>query len=93
MDRLSIAGLIVAILAIYIGFSVEGGSITTLFQLPAFIIVFGGTMGAVMLQSSHSQFYHSMSLLKWIFFPPTYDIDEGIKKIVSWAEKAREKDI
>ena len=90
MDKLSIFGLVVALLAIYIGFSVEGGAISTLFQFPAFIIVFGGTLGAVMLQSSSGQFLHAMSLLKWIFYPPTYDIDEGIENITLWAEKARE---
>jgi chemotaxis protein MotA len=90
MDRLSVAGLFVAILAIYLGFILDGGSIGSLLELPAFIIVFGGTLGAVMLQSSSSQFLHAVSLLKWVFSPPKYDIDEGIDNIVLWAEKARE---
>jgi chemotaxis protein MotA len=90
MDRLSIAGLITAILAIYIGFIVEGGAISTLLELPAFIIVFGGTLGAVMLQSSKVQFFHAISLIKWVFISPSYDINKGIANIVIWAEKARE---
>ncbi|WP_448552094.1 flagellar motor protein [Thalassotalea montiporae] len=90
MDKLSIAGLIVALLAIYLGFSIEGGAIGTLFELPAFIIVVGGTMGAVLLQSSKAQFSHAMSLLPWIFTPPKFDIDKGINDIVGWAQQARE---
>ncbi len=90
MDKLSIAGLCVAILAIYLGFTLDGGTVSTLFELPAFIIVFGGTLGAVMLQSSLEQFTHAISLLKWVFLPPKYNIDQGIEKIVFWAEKARE---
>jgi len=90
VDRLSFAGLVIAILAIYIGFSLDGGEIGALFELPAFIIVVGGTLGAVMLQSSFIQFTHALSLLKWVFFPPTYDVEQGIDDIVSWAEKARE---
>jgi chemotaxis protein MotA len=90
MDRLSIAGLFVAIFAIYLGFSLDGGSISALFELPAFIIVVGGTLGAVMLQSSSGQFFHALSLLKWVFTPPNYDIEEGIQKIVAWASKSRE---
>ncbi len=90
MDKLSIIGLAVAILAIYLGFSLDGGGISALFELPAFIIVFGGTLGAVMLQSSKEQFFHAMSLLKWVFYPPKYDVDSGIEKIITWAEKARE---
>lgn len=90
MDRISVAGLLVAIFAIYIGFILDGGSISALFELPAFIIVVGGTMGAVMLQSSRSQFQHAFSLLKWVFTPPSYDIEEGIEKIMLWAGKSRE---
>ena len=90
MDKLTIAGLFVAITAIYLGFILDGGSLAALFELPAFIIVFGGTLGAVMLQSSSAQFLHALSLLKWIFYPPKYDINQGIDSIVSWSEKARE---
>lgn len=90
MDRLSVAGLLIAILAIYIGFSIDGGKVSALFELPAFIIVFGGTLGAVMLQSSFVQFSHAISLLKWVFFPPKHDVEQGIKSIISWAEKSRE---
>lgn len=90
MDKLSIIGLIVAILAVYIGFTLDGGTVSALFELPAFIIVVGGTLGAVMLQSSMMQFKHALSLLKWVFLPPQYDIERGINEVVSWAGKARE---
>jgi chemotaxis protein MotA len=90
MDKLSISGLLIAILAIYLGFMIDGGAIASLLQLPAFIIVFGGTLGAVMLQSSQSQFLHAISLMKWLFYPPQYDVEKGIESIVLWAEKARE---
>ncbi|SEK48185.1 chemotaxis protein MotA [Colwellia chukchiensis] len=90
MDKLSISGLIIALLAICLGFVIDGGAIGSLLELPAFIIVFGGTLGAVMLQSSSSQFLHAISLLKWLFFTPKYDVEQGINAIVQWAEKARE---
>jgi len=90
MDKLSVAGLLTALLALYLGFTLEGGSILVLFELPAFIIVVGGTLGAVMLQSSASQFFHAMSLLKWVVYPPHYDVNSGIDNIVSWADKSRE---
>ena len=72
------------------GFIIDGGSISSLLELPAFIIVFGGTLGAVMLQSSQVQFLHAITLLKWLFVPPKYDVEQGIESIVEWAEKARE---
>ncbi|TYK65630.1 flagellar motor protein [Colwellia echini] len=90
MDKLSVAGLLIAILAIYVGFSLDGGHLSALFELPAFIIVFGGTVGAIMLQSSIVQFRHALSLLSWIFYPPRYDMERGITEIITWATKARE---
>lgn len=90
MDKLSVIGLFVAVIAIYLGFMLDGGHLTSLFELPAFIIVFGGTLGAVMLQSSLLQFKHAISLLKWVFYPPVYNIEQGINDIVNWASKSRE---
>ena len=89
MDKLSITGIVIAVIAIYAGFTLDGGSIGALFELPAFIIVFGGTMGAVVLQSSAKEFLHAVNLLKWVFVPPRYDIDEGIENIAFWASKSR----
>lgn len=90
MDKISIIGILVAVLAIYLGFTLDGGSVLALVELPAFIIVVGGTLGAVLLQSSQKQFLHALSLLKWIIFPPNYDVNKGIEHIITWAEKARE---
>jgi chemotaxis protein MotA len=87
---MSIAGILIAILSIYLGFMLDGGNLSALFELPAFIIVVGGTIGAVMLQSSFVQFNHAISLLNWLVKPPVYDIDDGLEDIVSWASKARE---
>lgn len=90
MDKLTLAGLFIAFSAIYVGFSLDGGHITTLLKLPAFIIVVGGTLGAVMLQSSSMQFFHAISLLKWVVYPPKNNIDAGIEEILFWSEKSRE---
>src|SRR5690606_26015888 len=51
MDKLSIIGLAVAIGAIIGGQILEGGTVGSLLQFAAFMIVMGGTLGAVMLQS------------------------------------------
>lgn len=91
MDKLSIFGLLLAIIAIYFGFVIDGGSIQALLEFPAFVIVVGGSIGAVMLQSSPKQFIHAMQLLKWVFSPPQNDIDKGISDIVLWSNKAREQ--
>jgi chemotaxis protein MotA len=90
MDKLTLLGFALALFAVIGGFVVEGGMISTLFQLPAFIIVFGGTLGAVMLQSSSDQFIKGLSLLKWMIIPPSIDIRTGIERITHWATESRQ---
>ncbi|OYW90877.1 MAG: flagellar motor protein, partial [Alishewanella sp. 32-51-5] len=67
MDKLALTGLLLALIAIVGGFMLEGGSLSTLLHFPAFIIVLGGTLGAVMLQTPFSQFRLGVSLLPWVF--------------------------
>lgn len=54
IDRISIAGLILGVGAILAGQVLEGGHLASLLQPTAFLIVIGGTLGAVMLQSPAS---------------------------------------
>ena len=51
MDILSLLGFVVAVGAVLGGQWIEGGHIASLVQATAFVIVIGGTLGAVMLQS------------------------------------------
>ncbi|MFT4926297.1 MAG: chemotaxis protein MotA [Phenylobacterium sp.] len=90
MDKLSLLGIVTVLVAVLGGFLVEGGSVSTLFQFPAFLIVFGGTLGAVMLQSSGPQFVKGLSLLKWVVIPPPIDINNGIARISHWASESRQ---
>ena len=46
MDILSIIGVILGFAAVIGGNYLEGGHISSLFNLPAMIIVLGGTIGA-----------------------------------------------
>jgi flagellar motor component MotA len=56
MDRLSVIGLLVGLLAIGGGQILEGGHLGSLSQPTALLIVVGGTLGAVMLQSPYATF-------------------------------------
>ncbi|WP_341205672.1 flagellar motor protein [uncultured Psychrosphaera sp.] len=91
MDKLAFTGLVIAIAAVFGGYAVEGGGISALFQLPAFIIVFGGTFGAVMLQTPKADFIHSITLFPLIWKSPTYDFNLYKLKLCKWADIARQK--
>ena len=51
MDKLSFAGLVIGLVAILGGQVLEGGHVSSLLQPTAFLIVVGGTLGAVLLQT------------------------------------------
>lgn len=89
VDFISIAGLVMALTAIIGGQILEGGHIGSLLQITAFLIVIGGTLGAVMLQSSLAVFMGGLKLLKWVFFPPHTDPQHLIEEILGWSQIAR----
>lgn len=89
MDLISIFGIIIGISAILLGQVLEGGHISSLLQITAFLIVIGGTVGAVMLQSTVSQFTAGLKLLGWVFSPPELDEKRVIRDVIHWSQIAR----
>jgi chemotaxis protein MotA len=89
MDILSIIGIIVGVGAILLGQYLDGGHIASLINGPALIIVFGGSLGAIMLQSPLSVFMHAMKLFFWVFKPPKLMLVESIQRIVKWSDISR----
>ncbi len=89
MDILSIIGILLALTAIVGGNLLEGGYTAQLFQLTAFLIVVGGTMGAVMLQTSFPIFWRAMGMARWVFVTPQVDIEGTIEKLVLWSQLSR----
>jgi len=91
MDILSIIGLVIGFGAILGGQFMEGGHISSLINGPASLIVLGGTVGAVMLQSPFSVFMTAIRMSIWIIFPPKLRSDEAIEKIMEWSNIARKE--
>lgn len=89
MDILSIVGVILALGAIIGGNILEGGHTSSLMQLTAFIIVGGGTVGAIMIQVPLNTFLRAMNMSAWVFKPPRQAPQEAIGKIVEWSNIAR----
>lgn len=89
MDPLSIAGVILGLGAVIGGNLMEGGHIGSLMNGPAFVIVLGGTLGAVLLQTPPATFVHALRSLKLIFRPRPTNREEQIKQIVAWSTLAR----
>lgn len=91
MDLLSIIGVILAFGAIIGGNFLEGGTADALINLPATIIVIGGTFAAIMLQTSLKLLKHAGRMLLWVFVPPYVSLEDGVEKVVQWSMRARKE--
>lgn len=91
MDFLSIAGIAIGLIAIVGGNALEGGHLSGLANGPAAIIVIGGTLGAAMLQTPMPTFRHAFSIVRWIIFPPTHNMEKKIESVLNWSATARKE--
>ncbi len=89
MDILSIVGIVLALAAIIGGNVLEGGHIDSLINGPAMVIVIGGTVGAVLLQTQVSVFIHALRVSGSVFIPPKLNMNDAIDKLVTWGNIAR----
>lgn len=89
LDISSVAGLSIGLAAVLIGQLIEGSRLSSLAQLTAAIIVFGGTAGAVMLQSSPAVFLRGIRLLSWVLLPPRRDPNRVIGELINWNQLGR----
>jgi chemotaxis protein MotA len=90
MDALTLIGLFIGFFAIIGGQMLEGGDIQALLNLSALMIVFGGTLGAVMVQSPFFTFKRALKILPWVVFPPKLEFDEYRNLMVNLSKKARQ---
>ncbi|MDP1635040.1 MAG: flagellar motor protein, partial [Gallionellaceae bacterium] len=93
MDKLSLFGILVAVVGILGGQFIEGGSIDVLMQLAAFLIVFGGTIGAVMLHHPFNIFVAGLKMGGWVFVTPVIDMQKLAYQITAWGSVARKDGI
>src|SRR5579871_1603144 len=93
MDRGSFGGLLVALGGILLGLTLEGGHIGQILQPTAAMIVFGGTLGAVMMQFPLEVVISAFASLANVFFERSEDPLGMVRTMVSYAQKARKEGI
>jgi chemotaxis protein MotA len=91
MDKLSLFGVLVAFGGIIGGQLLEGGTASVLLQSAAFFIVFGGTLGAVMLQHPVHVFINGLKMGRWAFFTPKMDMQNLAYQLTAWSSLARKE--
>ncbi|WP_097460348.1 flagellar motor protein [Mangrovitalea sediminis] len=91
MDVLSLIGVILGFAALLGGNFLEGGSLGSLYNGPAILIVVGGTVAATMLQTSRPLLIRALTMLRWVITPPYVGLEDGIDKVIGWSMKARKE--
>ncbi len=89
MDAATLIGLLIGLIGIFGGSILEGGSPAALIQLPAFLIVVGGTIGATFMSFSTKQMLGLPKLIGQTFKKPPIDEQEVVAQFVRMADKAR----
>jgi len=92
MDIATILGIIsafgIVIVAIFMG-----GSIKLFINIPALMIVIGGTLGATMINYPLRDVFGVFSVVKKAFFTTKISVDEIIKRFIGFARKSRREGI
>ena len=89
MDITTVGGIVLAFAAILVGQALEGGHVGSILQLTAAMIVFGGTIGAVMVAFPKKDFLMGLKLVKMCFGDKKADLGGLARQLVDYASVAR----
>lgn len=93
MDKASFGGVLLAFGGITAGLLLEGGNLSQILQPTAAMIVFGGTLGAVLLQFPLPIVLGAFRRLAQVFIEPKKNPETLIQELVKYANQARREGI
>jgi len=93
VDKASLLGILLAVGGILAGLLLEGGNMSQILQPTAAMIVFGGTLGAVMLQFPLPIILLAFRQFGSVFIHSQRDPQEMIGELVRYAQQARREGI
>ncbi len=83
MDRLVLLVLLGAISSVIFGHILEGGTLASLWNAPALLIVFGGSLLALVVQTPYYLATRAMALLSWLIVPPQLSLNQLLTKLTT----------
>lgn len=89
MEITSVIGILIGFGALIFGYSMDGGNVVALWLVSAAVIVFGGTLGALILSYGFEQLKRFLKMAFSIFGKPKNNIQKTIDFIVKLSESAR----
>jgi chemotaxis protein MotA len=89
MKASSAIGLVVAIVGLFLGATMEGSNPMAILAPSAMLIVLGGTLGAVIIGTSFASITNIPKLYMKAFNPDVADLNAKVVELVGYAESAR----
>jgi chemotaxis protein MotA len=89
MKAITAIGIGMALMSIIIATQFEGTPPMAFFNIPAYLVVLGGTLGATMASTTMEHVKKIPSLYKLAFSPPELDFRGRVTLLVEFAERAR----
>ena len=93
IDLTSVGGIVIGVGFVLAGQLLEGGALRSVLQLTAAVIVFGGTLGSVLISFSFDEVHFAIKRLKTVFVNDEPAPERLVRSIVTLATKARQHGI
>jgi chemotaxis protein MotA len=91
VDLLSIAGIVLAFIALLAGAILKGAGLHSLVSTAALMIVVVGTFAAILVQTPGRVMKRAFGILPWAFRSPVADAGGIVGRIVEWSQIARKQ--
>lgn len=89
MDITTLIGIVIGLAGIFFGYHHEGGSLSSLWGLAPFSIVFIGGFGAMLITFPLSEWKKMLSVVSMVFKQKKYNEIDIINELANLSEKAR----
>jgi chemotaxis protein MotA len=93
VDKATLVGLVLAIGGVLLGLMLEGGNLGQVLQPTAALIVFCGTLGAILIQYPLAVALKAFRRLAQVFVEPAQDAQSTIELLVRYTNLARREGI
>lgn len=89
MDIATILGIVIGLGCLFVAVLSDGGQFQLFFNIPAILVVVGGTLSATMIHFSLGQVLRLMSVVKKLVFYPIPPESEAIQHMVNYSAISR----
>lgn len=89
MDFVSIIGTILAFLVLIVGAILKGTDVSALWNPGAFVIVFVGTIAALLVHTQGKVLKQAAGMLLMVYKPPQLYPSDLISRVIGWSEISR----